>query len=434
MRKLYIMQGAPGVGKSYAISRHRLSRHVISPDAMRHVLEPSSEAMTEDGSLEAAYDFSPSNSRAAFAMCETMCDAKMRRGETVILDSIAARRKTIARFLSLAHRYHYEVAYVDMQHGLTLDEALMRNASRPVKGVPEDVVRVDWERCANYSLAPGERRVTLDTMLREFTTPDIDANPFGRIVFVADVQGCMTELSRAGVPDYMADPSTLVVFVGDLLDRGPHDEAHLVLDLAYRCHDARNVIFIEGNHDSRLYDFGLGDTSLPKQTRESERDCIEHSPDGEKGLNARATAVASSMLPFACIDYGKYRFFVTHAGLHPKRIARHLEVDGAVSHIDDLSMWLLTHGDGNRAGVSDYNTDVCRVFECEHRKFLPDNVIQVFGHRHLSTTVPGDCPHTFGIETGAEFGRGLTTLMVTADGRISLSNTVEGKLRFVGEN
>ena len=86
-----------------------------------------------------------------------------------------------------------------------------------------------------------------------FDAPLAPDEPF---VAIGDVHGCIDPLNR--LLDRISneyDPRIPLVFLGDLIDRGPHSAA--VIELAYTLsqNTARTVVCIMGNHERMLLDF-----------------------------------------------------------------------------------------------------------------------------------------------------------------------------------
>jgi serine/threonine protein phosphatase 1 len=73
-----------------------------------------------------------------------------------------------------------------------------------------------------------------------------------RVYAIGDVHGCASELTRL-IAKLEIDRDTLVVFLGDYVDRGAHSRAVIdqVIELRSRC----EVVALMGNHESMFIDF-----------------------------------------------------------------------------------------------------------------------------------------------------------------------------------
>lgn len=71
-----------------------------------------------------------------------------------------------------------------------------------------------------------------------------------RIVIVGDVGGCADELRRVVLPG-SEDPDTVVVQVGDLVDRGPDSAGVLALVAGRLTAAPRRWVQLVGNHEAQ---------------------------------------------------------------------------------------------------------------------------------------------------------------------------------------
>jgi serine/threonine protein phosphatase 1 len=76
----------------------------------------------------------------------------------------------------------------------------------------------------------------------------VDADAYGDIYVIGDVHGCMGELERL-VGWIGPDEETLLVFLGDLVRKGPESSA--VLDYV---RDHENALSVRGNNEQKLID------------------------------------------------------------------------------------------------------------------------------------------------------------------------------------
>ncbi len=154
-----------------------------------------------------------------------------------------------------------------------------------------------------------------------------------RVYAIGDIHGC-THLLRLQLAQIEADeqlhPSarSIIVFLGDYIDRGPDSRG--TIDLLLACQKMQKVVFLKGNHETLIRRFldtprslndwrSLGglETLVSYGLRPSLRRC----PDNDKKLSdelravmpARHLAFFDSLSPsFTCGD-----FFFAHAGVRP---------------------------------------------------------------------------------------------------------------------
>lgn len=407
MRALILLQGAPGCGKSTFIREHQLENYTLSTDAMRHLISPCAHRI-HDGRIEQAYDNTPSTSQAAFEMVEVALRARMRRDELIIIDSTAGKRQSNKRFLTAAKECFYPVYYCNMQRGVPLDEVIRRNAQRPdYEQVPEDAIRRIYENVEKYQLTDDEQYITPKELLEAQHVPEINISDYDELCFIGDIHGCWSKLKDKGIPaqiDNNQHPKRVFyVFCGDMLDRGPLNEAHEVFDFVCDHIDDENIIFLMGNHERWWRKFGLHPSSrgkFPRSAIASEADILESSKYLEDTPHqmrpAKLQQIVKRVLPkfraFAGIRFDNTLYFVSHAGLHPLTVR-----NSFTGSLDTLKFSLgfepestFTYGEGSEPYRSDYELDIDKLIDelesgresiFKGRDVLP-RIIQVHGHRN----------------------------------------------------
>ena len=204
----------------------------------------------------------------------------------------------------------------------------------------------------------------------------LDADRWEDIYIVGDIHGCLSEL-EALVDKLSVGPDDLVVFVGDLVRKGP--DSCGVLEFAM---ERPNVFTVRGNNEQKLID---GDAELP-------------------ALGPKHLEYIESMPVIISWD----DVAVVHGGIdHRKPLAEH--------SVDELlNMRSLAEEGG-------YN----RPFWFETRRESPR---VFFGHTVLSE--PLETEATVGLDTGCVHGRQLTAY----DYRASRFATLSPETTYVGRS
>lgn len=129
MKKLYVLRGVPGSGKSSFIRHHHLEPYTIATDNLRLLF----------GNLKYSYDETRQKMRQVipqeynaetFALLDRLITAKMKRGETIIVDATHLYPDALEPYRQYQLKYHYEVIVVDFTQHLSLSELLHRNQTR----------------------------------------------------------------------------------------------------------------------------------------------------------------------------------------------------------------------------------------------------------------------------------------------------------------
>ncbi|WP_439027128.1 metallophosphoesterase family protein [Haloarchaeobius sp. DT45] len=186
-------------------------------------------------------------------------------------------------------------------------------------------------------------------------------HPAGRDVYVVgDVHGCLEPLERL-LDTMEVDESDLVVFVGDLVTRGPDSVG--VVELV---RDSANMVAVRGNNEQKVLD---GQVDLPELT------------------GPQRQWLASLPVALSWDDV-----LVVHGGIDPRKpLASHVPED--LMNVGSLA------GDG-------IGRPYWWEFYCgPHRVF--------FGHRVFAS--PFVSEHAVGLDTGYVYGNQLSAYDCSAD-------------------
>lgn len=129
MRKLFLLRGAPGSGKSSFIARHHLNPYAISRDQIRLLLADLTVYYQEDADV--LHQVIPRHVTVRTEqMVDHLVEHKMEYGETVIVDGTHIVPSAIEHFKPWVDKYHYECFVVDLMQHTTLESLLKRNQTR----------------------------------------------------------------------------------------------------------------------------------------------------------------------------------------------------------------------------------------------------------------------------------------------------------------
>jgi hypothetical protein len=211
-----------------------------------------------------------------------------------------------------------------------------------------------------------------------------------RTIVVGDVHGCAAELHALFDRLAVVEGSDRIVFVGDLVARGPDTRG--VLDMVRRT----GAVVVRGNHEDRLLAWrqsilarARGEMSLPPDLGRLHLDVAQSLTDEDWAL-LEATPVTHLL--------EGHRTLVVHAGLVP----------GVAIEEQDPAMMMRIRSLGARGEARDHGGAV----PWGARWIGPPHV--VFGH--AASLEPQIHPWATGIDTGCVYG-GYLTAMVLEDGR-----------------
>ena len=246
MKKIFILRGVPGSGKSSWVKEKQLEPYTISSDNVRLLFR----GPVQD--LQGYRTISQEDNLRVWKFIRERVEERMLRGELIILDSTMCKLNNLSAYTELAGRYGYEMYIIDFMGLVTLEECIERNKVRPeVARVPEQVIR---DMYASYKAEHNYPRNCKVIDPREFAGivtryNKVDAKQYKKVVFIGDIHGCYNPLKEY----FASNPFTednLYVFLGDYIDRGLQNAE--VLNFLLNIYKKSNVILLEGNHEIHL--------------------------------------------------------------------------------------------------------------------------------------------------------------------------------------
>ena len=390
---LVILIGPSGCGKSSFARTHFLPTEVVSSDACRGLVadNENDQSATTD----------------AFDLVHEIARKRLARGRLTVIDATNVQPESRKPLIELAREYHFfPVAIVfDLPEKLCHE----RNAGRPDRQFGAHVVRnqVQQLRRSMRGLErEGFRYVFRLTSPEDVEAAEIERQPLwnnrrdehGPFDIVGDVHGCLDELLElmamlgyvVGRSDsgFSVNPpdGRKMVFVGDLVDRGPATPE--VLRLVMGMVRDGQALCVPGNHDIKLVRALKGrNVQLAHGLAES----MEQLRAQPEEFRAEAEKFLDGLVSHYVLDDGK--LVVAHAGLKESMQGR------GSAKVRDFALYGETTGETDEFGLPvRYN------WSGDYR----GKALVVYGH----TPVPEPLwlNNTVNIDTGCVFGGKLTAL------------------------
>ncbi len=390
---LVVLVGASGCGKSTFARRHFRPTEVISSDYCRGMVadDENDQSATPD----------------AFDILHYIAGKRLKGGRLAVVDATNVRPEDRKPLVQLAREYHcLPVAIVfDLPERVCRD----RNASRPDRDFGPHVIRNQigsLHRSQRGLEREGFRYVHRLYSVEEVDAVRIERQPLwnnkktdaGPFDIIGDVHGCFDELRRlldqlgyqldtGGETWRVAHPQgRKLVFVGDLVDRGPQTPD--VLRLAMAAVNSGNGYCVVGNHDLKLVkalrgrqvkiSHGLAE-SLEQLGRESET------------FRAEALKFLDGLVSHYVFDGG--RLVVAHAGLREEMHGR------GSGQVREFALYGETTGE-----TDEYGLPVRYNWAADYR----GRAVVAYGH--TPTPRAEWFNNTICLDTGCVFGGALTAL------------------------
>ncbi|HEY2470017.1 MAG TPA: polynucleotide kinase-phosphatase [Terracidiphilus sp.] len=390
---LVVLIGPSGSGKSSFGRKLFLPTEVVSSDECRGLVSDNEneQAATND----------------AFDLLHTIVRKRLGRGRLTVIDATNVQPEARKSLVELAREYHVlPVAVVfDLPEKLCQE----RNTSRPDRQFGPHVIRnqaQQMRRSLRGLEREGFRYVFKLSSPEEVELVTIERQPLwnnrrdvhGPFDIVGDVHGCLDELLELmATLDYQVERQDAafsvvppdgrkLVFVGDLVDRGPSTPD--VLRLAMTMVEAGQAFCVPGNHDIKLVKALKGrDVQLTHGLAESLQQLEKQSPE----FRALALKFLDDLVSHYVFDDGK--LVVAHAGMKESMQGR------GSAKVRDFALYGETIGE-----TDDFGLPVRYNWSADYR----GKALVVYGH----TPVPEPLwlNGTVNIDTGCVFGGKLTAL------------------------
>jgi protein phosphatase len=394
---LVILVGASGAGKSSFARQHFLPTEVISSDFCRGLVSDNEndQSATSD----------------AFEVLNFIAARRLAAGRLTVIDATNVQKEARQPLLALARQYHVlPVAIVlDMPEKLCLE----RNRGRPDRDMGPHVVRrqVQNLRQSLRNLErEGFRHVFKLNSPEEVAEVTLERQPLwnnrrhehGPFDIIGDVHGCAGELfqlleklgysvtleeTEKGPVYRTAHPAgRKVVFLGDLVDRGPRvpEVLRVVMDMQ----KAGTALAVPGNHDTKLMRKLKGHKV---QVTHGLAESLEQLDREPANFKRDVADFIDGLVSHYVLDDGK--LVVAHAGLKAELQGR------GSSKVREFALYGETTGETDEFGLPvRYN------WAAEYR----GKALVVYGHTPVP--IPEFLNNTVCIDTGCVYGGNLTAL------------------------
>ena len=389
---LVVLIGASGAGKSTFARRHFLPTEIISSDFCRGLVSD------DENSLDATDD--------AFDVLHYIVGKRLARGKLTVIDATNVQPGARTGLIALAKQYHTLATAIV----LNVPEATChaRNEARPDRNFGPHVVRNHTRQLRRslkgltregfrhvHILEPEEIEEVEITRQPLWNNRKFDHGPFD---IIGDVHGCYDELEQLlGKLGYVREgeiwqhpENRRVVFLGDLVDRGPRTVDVLKLVMAM-CQGGQ-ALCVPGNHDIKLLRYLNGKKVSITHGLQATIDQLEAlSEEKRTEFQKQVVKFIDGLISHYVLDDGK--LVVAHAGMKE-------ELQGRASGVvRSFALFGETTGETDEFGLP-VRFDWAREYRGQ--------AAVIYGH----TPVPRAewLNNTLDIDTGCVFGGKLTAL------------------------
>jgi protein phosphatase len=388
-----VLIGVSGSGKSTFARKHFKNTEILSSDYCRGLVsdDENSQAATKD----------------AFEVLHFIARKRLAAGKLTVVDATNVQPESRKSLVEIAREFHcLPVAIVlDLPERVAHD----RNKTRPDRNFGPHVIRQQSQqlhRSLRGLEREGFRHVFVLKSLEEIEAATIERQPLwnnlkrehGPFDIIGDVHGCFDELVELlGKLGYTEQPGGAwkhperrkLVFVGDLVDRGPKipEVVRLVLESV----NTGTALCVPANHDMKFMRKIWGkDVQITHGLAESLAQ-FEAYEQTNRGFTRVAADFIHKLVSHYVLDDGK--LVVAHAGMKESMQGRGSGV------VREFALFGETTGETDEFGLPvRYN------WAAEYR----GSAMVVYGHTPVPE--PEWLNRTMNIDTGCVFGGKLTAL------------------------
>ena len=390
---LIVLIGATGSGKSTFARKHFKPTEVISSDYARGLVadDENDQAVSAD----------------AFDLVRAIADKRLKNRKLTVIDATNVRAPERKQWVEVARRWHALPVAIVLDPGL--DVCVERNKVRPDRnfgpGVPQRMIS-EIRKGLRGLQREGFRQVWTLRSVEDIDAAVVERRPLwtdkrgdpGPFDIIGDVHGCADELaglltelgyrlswSDDKIARIEAPHGRRLVFVGDLVDRGPRSPD--VIRIAMAAVEAGGYV-VQGNHDNKLQRWMDGrNVKIGHGLQET----IDQLTSESEIFKTKAKAFLYDLRSHFWLDNG--RLAVAHAGLKADMIGR-----GSPA-VRDFALYGETTGE-----IDEFGLPVRADWAANYR----GDCAIVYGH---TPVVEAEwVNNTICIDTGCVFGGKLTAL------------------------
>lgn len=382
MRKLLVLRGAPGVGKTLWTNENRLLIYTLSYDNIRMLYQSPIQTIYGKEAI------SPKKNQTADEALISILEERMKSGEFTVIDGINSKSKTIAIYQALAVKYRYQMYIIDFTQ-VPIKTAKYWNIHRSRrKQVREGIIDEIYKDFENEKL-PHNLNIIKPSELNKVYEAPIDLSGYKKVHHIGDVHGCYNVLSGAIKANGNLRDDEFYIFLGDYTDKGTKNLDVMKFLLSIK--NNHNVVFCEGNHERWMWNWA--------------NEINEYTPEFEERTLPQISSLNKKDVRRLYRNMKEcywYKFYDKNV------INTHGGIATLPEHIDYISTEQLIHGVGFYSDLP----CIANTFANTTTK----NTYQVFGHRNpdLLEVNPGN--RTFYLEGAVDSGGHLRWLTLNKDG------------------
>lgn len=369
MKKLFLMRGPTGCGKTTLIKDLGLEMNTLNPDTLR-VMMSGTEIFQNDNRI------CNKDSYKVFKELYSILEQRMEYGLLTVIDHSNLIEMNIEKYKSLCLKYGYECIVVNFAK-CSLEELLERNSKRTDKKISEEELRKEYNDFKTQKIPSFCKIVHPEKFENELSLKYLDISRYKKIIHIGDIHGCYSVLKEALKSMSFEN---FYIFTGDYIDRGCENIE--VLKFLISIKRKPNVVLLKGNHELNLIKYINGEEIFSKSFQETKKE-IESSDISLRDLKDFCKCLKN----YYAYNYQGMKIICTHGG------------------ISSMKNFPLVSEYGFILGSGDMETNVDAEFATNEPTFY-----QIHGHRNPYNVGITEYHNSFNLEGAVEEGGYLRCL------------------------
>lgn len=384
MRKLIILRGASGCGKSTFIKNNDLENYTLSTDTIRLMFS------SPELGIDYKESISQFNNKKVWELLYTLLEERMKKGEFTIIDAVHAYAdESFPIYKKLAEKYRYRLYVLDFTD-IPKEEVYERNKGREIyRQVPESSIDRVYKAFAKEHISSAFKVIKPENFNEIINTTPRDLNGYENIHIIGDIHGSATAL-KTYFTKYPISEKDYYIFCGDYFDRGTQN--YQTFKFLSELMTNKNMTFLIGNHEDKLYKYACDDEF--KMDYDIKNTIEEFEMNHLKKSEIRGFIKSLSQL--ALITFKDKTYLITHGGL-PYIPNKSLDFYSTNSFV---------------YGIDKYETDIDKIYN-EFMQTANNKIYQVHGHRNFYKNKFNKYEYSINLEGDIEHGGNLRILTLT---------------------
>ena len=384
MRKLIILRGAMGSGKTSFIKEHNLENYTLSTDNIRLMFSSPELSINYQ---EVIPQF---NNKKVWDLLYTLLEERMKKGEFTIIDAVHAYAdESFPIYKKLAEKYRYRLYVLDFTD-IPKEEVYERNKGREIyRQVPESSIDRVYKAFEKERISTAFKVIKPENFNEIINTTPRDLNGYEKVHIIGDIHGSATAL-KTYFTKYPISEKDYYIFCGDYFDRGTQN--YQTFKFLSELMTNKNMTFLIGNHEDKLYKYACDDEF--KMDYDIKYTIEEFEMNHLKKSEIRG--FIKNLSQIALITFKDKTYLITHGGL-PYIPNKSLDFYSTNSFV---------------YGIDKYETDIDKIYN-EFMQTANNKIYQVHGHRNFYKNKFDKYEYSINLEGDIEHGGNLRILTLT---------------------